>query len=81
MVDSYVVIFAGLLLTLGALGDRFGRGKALQAGLAVFDFSSLWAACAGSSDSLIAAGAVIGIGGALIMPATFSILSDVFPRE
>ena len=36
MVDSYVVIFAGLLLTLGALGDRFGRGKALQAGLVIF---------------------------------------------
>jgi EmrB/QacA subfamily drug resistance transporter len=81
MVDSYVVIFAGLLLTLGALGDRFGRGKALQAGLAVFGLSSLWAAYAGSSDSLIAARAVMGIGGALIMPATLSILSDVFPRE
>ncbi|MCC6791955.1 MAG: MFS transporter, partial [Thermomicrobiales bacterium] len=81
MVDSYVVVFAGLLLTLGALGDRLGRGKALQAGLVIFGGSSLWAAYAGSADALIAARAVMGIGGALIMPATLSILTDVFPRE
>jgi len=81
MVDSYVVIFAGLLLTLGALGDRFGRGKALQAGLVIFGGSSLWAAYANSADALIAARGVMGIGGALIMPATLSILIDVFPRE
>jgi MFS transporter, DHA2 family, multidrug resistance protein len=81
MVDSYVVVFAGLLLSLGALGDRFGRGRALQAGLVVFGLSSLWAAYAGSADMLIAARAVMGIGGALIMPATLSILTDVFPRE
>src|SRR5688572_30773203 len=81
MVDSYVVVFAGLLLTLGALGDRFGRGKALQAGLAIFGLASLWAAYAGSAEMLIAARAVMGIGGALIMPATLSILTDVFPRE
>src|SRR5918998_6218881 len=54
MVDAYVVVFAGLLLTLGALGDRFGRGKALAAGLVVFGLSSLWAAYAGSAGSLIA---------------------------
>jgi EmrB/QacA subfamily drug resistance transporter len=81
MVDSYVVVFAGLLLTLGALGDRYGRGKALQAGLVIFGLSSLWAAYAASAESLIAARAVMGVGGALIMPATLSILTDVFPRE
>jgi EmrB/QacA subfamily drug resistance transporter len=81
MVDSYVVVFAGLLLTLGALGDRFGRGKALQAGLVIFGAASLWAAYATSAEMLIAARAVMGIGGALIMPATLSILIDVFPRE
>jgi EmrB/QacA subfamily drug resistance transporter len=81
MVDSYVVVFAGLLLTLGALGDRLGRGKALQAGLVIFGGSSLWAAYASSAEALIAARAVMGIGGALIMPATLSILTDVFPRE
>jgi EmrB/QacA subfamily drug resistance transporter len=81
MVDSYVVVFAGLLLTLGALGDRFGRGKALQAGLVIFAASSLWAAYSTSAEALIAARAVMGIGGALIMPATLSILIDVFPRE
>jgi EmrB/QacA subfamily drug resistance transporter len=81
MVDAYVVVFAGLLLMLGALGDRFGRAKALQAGLVIFGGASLWAAYAPSADALIAARAVMGIGGALIMPATLSVLIDVFPRE
>ncbi len=81
MVDSYVVVFAGLLLTLGVLGDRFGRARALQAGLLVFGGASLWAAYASSTEVLIAARAVMGVGGALIMPATLSILIDVFPRE
>lgn len=81
MVDSYIVVYAGLLLTLGAAGDRFGRAKALQAGLVIFGLSSLWAAYAGTSGQLIAARAIMGVGGALIMPSTLSVLSDVFPRE
>lgn len=81
MVDSYIVIFAGLLLTLGALGDRFGRAKGLQAGLVTFGTASLAAAYAQSADQLIAARAVMGVGGAFVMPATLSILIDVFPRE
>lgn len=81
MVDSYIVVYAGLLLTLGAAGDRFGRAKALQAGLLIFGLSSFWAAFAGSSSQLIASRAIMGIGGALIMPSTLSVLSDVFPRE
>jgi EmrB/QacA subfamily drug resistance transporter len=81
MVDAYIVVYAGLLLTLGAAGDRYGRGKALQVGLLIFGASSFWAAYAGSANHLIAARAVMGIGGAAIMPSTLSILSDVFPRE
>ncbi len=81
MVDSYIVVFAGLLLTLGALGDRFGRARALQAGLVIFCLASIWAAYSPSAEHLIAARAVMGIGGAFIMPATLSVLIDVFPKE
>jgi len=81
MVDSYIVVFAGLLLAMGALGDRFGRAKALASGLIIFGVTSFWAANAGSATELIAARALMGIGGALIMPATLSIIVDVFPRE
>jgi EmrB/QacA subfamily drug resistance transporter len=83
IVDSYVLVFAGLLLTAGALGDRFGRYRALAGGLAVFGAGSLLAANAGSSGQLIAFRAVMGIGAAFIMPATLSIITNVFrdPRE
>ena len=81
MVDAYILVFAGLLLTLGALGDRFGRAKALQAGLAIFALASLWAAFAPSAGQLIAARGVMGIGGAFIMPATLSIIIHVFPED
>lgn len=81
MVDSYVLVFAGLLLTFGALGDRFGRAKALQAGLVIFGVASLGAAYSQSANQLIAARAIMGVGGAFIMPATLSILTDLFPRE
>ena len=79
MVDSYVLVFAGLLLTMGALGDRFGRKLALNAGLLVFVTGSIAAAFAGSPEVLIAARATMGIGGALIMPSTLSIITNVFP--
>ena len=81
MVDSYILVFAGLLLTMGSLGDRFGRKRALQIGIVIFGLSSLFAAYADSTAQLIAARALMGIGGALIMPSTLSILTDVFPRE
>ena len=81
MVDAYVVVFAGLLLSLGAVGDRFGRARALATGLAVFGLANFAAAYAQTAGQLIAARAVMGIGGALIMPATLSILIDVFPRD
>ena len=78
MVDAYILVFAGLLLTMGSLGDRFGRKRALQVGLVIFGLASLYAAYAGSSVHLITARAIMGIGGALIMPSTLSILTDVF---
>jgi len=79
MVDSYALVFAGLLLTAGALGDRFGRKGALQAGLIIFGVASTIAAFAGTSGQVVALRAVMGIGAALIMPATLSILTNVFP--
>ncbi|MFI5046959.1 MAG: MFS transporter [Acidimicrobiia bacterium] len=79
MVDSYTLVFAGLLLTAGALGDRFGRRGALQFGLVVFGLGSLASAFANSADQLIATRAFMGIGGAFIMPATLSIITNVFP--
>lgn len=81
MIDAYIVVFAGLLLTMGTLGDRFGRARALQVGLVIFGAASFAAAYAGSSTQLILGRALMGIGGALIMPATLSIITDVFPRE
>jgi len=78
MVDSYTLVFAGLLLVAGSLGDRFGRRRALLFGLAIFGVSSLWAAWAGSAGELIAARAVMGIGGAFIMPSTLSVLTHSF---
>ncbi|MFL6206994.1 MAG: MFS transporter [Acidimicrobiales bacterium] len=81
MVDSYTLVFAGLLLTAGSLGDRFGRRGALQIGMAVFGLGSLASALADSADQLIITRAVMGIGGALIMPATLSIITNVFPPE
>jgi EmrB/QacA subfamily drug resistance transporter len=81
MVDSYLLMFAGVLLTMGTLGDRFGRKLALQTGLALFGGASLAVLFVETSGQLIAVRAVMGLGGALIMPATLSIISNVFPRE
>jgi EmrB/QacA subfamily drug resistance transporter len=81
MVDSYALVFAGLLLTAGAIGDRFGRKGALNIGLLIFGGASLVAAFASTSGQVIALRAVMGIGAALIMPATLSILTNVFPPQ
>jgi EmrB/QacA subfamily drug resistance transporter len=81
MVDSYALVFAGLLLTAGAIGDRFGRKLALNVGLLIFGVASTAAAFADSSGQVIALRAVMGIGAALIMPATLSILTNVFPPQ
>jgi EmrB/QacA subfamily drug resistance transporter len=81
IVDSYTLVFAGLLLTMGALGDRFGRRRGLVSGLLLFAGGSLASALAATPEMLIAGRAVMGVGGALIMPATLSILTNVFPAE
>jgi EmrB/QacA subfamily drug resistance transporter len=81
MVDSYTLVFAGMLLTAGSLGDRFGRRGALQAGLVIFGLGSLASAFAQTADQLIATRAFMGIGGAFIMPATLSIITNVFPVQ
>ena len=81
IVDSYMLVFAGLLLAAGNLGDRRGRKRALQAGLLIFGLASVGGAFATTGDQLIAARAAMGIGGALIMPSTLSIIMDVFPQE
>jgi len=81
IVDSYTLVFAGLLLTMGALGDRFSRRGALVAGLAIFGTASLASAFAGSATMLITTRALMGVGGALIMPTTLSILTNVFPAH
>ena len=70
IVDSYTLVFAGLLLTMGALGDRFSRRGALISGLVIFGGASLASAFAESANMLIATRALMGIGGALIMPTT-----------
>jgi EmrB/QacA subfamily drug resistance transporter len=81
IVDAYMLVFAGLLLTAGSLGDRFGRKRALTAGLVVFGAGSALAALASGSGQLIASRALMGAGGALIMPSTLSILIHVFPAH
>jgi EmrB/QacA subfamily drug resistance transporter len=81
MVDSYALVFAGLLLTAGALGDRFGRKGALIFGLVIFGGASAASTLASSSNHVIATRAVMGLGAALVMPATLSILASVFPPE
>jgi EmrB/QacA subfamily drug resistance transporter len=81
IVDAYMLVFAGLLLIAGSLGDRFGRRRALAAGLVTFGVGSLLAALAPGSGELIAARGLMGVGGALIMPSTLSILTATFPAR
>jgi EmrB/QacA subfamily drug resistance transporter len=81
IVDAYLLVFAGVLLTAGALGDRFGRKRALTLGLLVFGAGSLAAALCDDAGALIATRAVMGVGGAFIMPSTLSILTATFPAH
>ncbi len=82
IVDSYALIFGGMLLVMGALGDRFGRKRALQLGLVLLGLASAAAAFyADSSNDVIMARAMMGFGAALVMPATLSIVIVVFPKE
>jgi len=83
IVDGYTLVFAGLLLTTGSLGDRYGRRSALSIGLGIFVGGSIASAYATSAGMLIATRSIMGIGGALIMPATLSLLTNLFtePKE
>ena len=81
IVDVYMLVFAGVLLTAGSLGDRFGRKRALTFGLAVFGLGSLGSALATTPELLIVMRALMGIGGAFIMPSTLSILVASFPAH
>jgi EmrB/QacA subfamily drug resistance transporter len=81
MVDSYALVFAGMLLTAGALGDRYGRRRVLGGGMLLFGTASALSAFAGSAGALIAWRAVMGLGAALIMPSTLSIVTNVFPAR
>src|SRR6476469_9649667 len=78
IVDSYTLVFAGLLLTAGAVGDRFGRKGTLTAGLVVFGLGSVLSAVSSSADQLIVTRAIMGFGAAFVFPATLSILTNAF---
>src|SRR6201992_3628445 len=81
-INSYTLVFAGLLFTFGVVGDRIGRKRVLIAGLIVFGLGSLFSAYSHSSSELIIARAVMGLGGAAVMPQTLSIIANVFePHE
>ena len=79
--DSYALVLASLLLVAGAIGDRYGRRGALLTGVVLFGTGALLSALSGSGGELIAARALTGIGGALIMPGTLSTITSVFPPE
>jgi EmrB/QacA subfamily drug resistance transporter len=81
-INSYTLVFAGLLFTFGVIGDRIGRKRVLIAGLILFGLGSLFSAYSHSPDVLIAARAVMGLGGAAVMPQTLSIIANIFePAE
>ena len=81
VIDAYALVFAALLLLGGAIGDRFGRRRALLAGLGLFGLGSLAAMTVTDPGWLIAMRAVLGVGAALVMPATLSTITSTFPRE
>ena len=81
IVDGYTVALAALLLPAGALGDRFGRRRALIAGIAIFGLASAASALSGSASALIGWRVLTGVGAALIMPGTLSTITSVFPPE
>jgi EmrB/QacA subfamily drug resistance transporter len=81
-INSYTLVFAGLLFTFGVIGDRIGRKRMLMIGMAMFGIASLVSSYAHSPEQLILARAAMGLGGAAVMPQTLSIITNVFdPRE
>lgn len=81
IVNSYMIIFGSLMLITGALSDRWGRARMLQAGLVAYAGASLAAAFSTTGGQLIFWRAIMGIGGAMVLPATLAIITNVFPRE
>ncbi|MFL1379095.1 MFS transporter [Nocardiopsis protaetiae] len=80
-INSYTLVFAGLLFTFGVLGDRWGRRRMITAGLVVFGAASALSAYSQSPEQLIAARAVMGFGAAMVMPQTLSVITNIFPPE
>lgn len=78
IIDGYILVFAGLLLTAGSLSDRYGRRRVMIIGLVLFGAASLLATYAESPAQLISGRVLMGVGGALVMPSTLSILITVF---
>ncbi len=81
IIDAYVLVFAALLLTMGAVSDRYGRKRALQIGLVMFGVGSLGAALSSSTFALILSRGFLGIAGAFIMPSTLSLINVSFPQH
>ncbi|MEU0876252.1 MFS transporter [Nocardia brasiliensis] len=81
ILDAYVLVFAGLLLTAGSLSDRFGRRRMLILGLAVFGVASLAAVLATEPWQVVGARVAMGVGGSLLMPSTLSILMTTFAED
>ncbi|MPY63167.1 MFS transporter [Streptomyces spongiae] len=81
ILDSYMLVFAGLLLTAGSLSDKFGRRKVMIIGLALFGAASVVAMEATTPEALILGRVLMGVGGALVMPSTLSILITVFDDD
>ena len=80
-INSYTLVFAGLLFTWGVVGDRTGRKRVLMLGFVLFGLASVASAYSQSAEQLIAARAAMGIGGAAVMPSTLAIIANVFPAR
>ena len=81
IIDAYALVFAALLLLGGAIGDRYGRRRALIAGLVIFGGASVAAMTVTEPEALIAMRGLLGVGAALVMPATLSTITSTFPVE
>ena len=81
IVDAYLLVFASGLLSMGTIGDRYGRKRALQIGLSLFASASMAVLLVNDVNQLIVLRVLMGLGAALIMPATLSIITNVFPEE
>jgi EmrB/QacA subfamily drug resistance transporter len=81
MVNAYMMVFGALMLTTGSLGDRFGRAKILQIGVAVFGLASVGAYLSGTPAHLIIWRIFMGAGAAMILPVTLAIITNIFPEN